>query len=119
MLNGFQCHPLPGNGAGLRMADFIGADLVPGIGRLRIDIAAFVLKSFYDEIQGLLEVFIVFFMGEDILLFEPGNDTLGEFSPVFFGNGEIWIKIQQGDVSGGAVDTLGLEERKALPSTVV
>ncbi len=28
LLNSFQCHPLPGNRAGLCMADLIGEDLV-------------------------------------------------------------------------------------------
>ena len=69
------------------MADLIGEDLVPGIRRHRIDIVAFFLDSFHDEIQGLLEVFIVLFEGEDILPFESGNGALSEFSPVFFGNG--------------------------------
>ncbi len=73
------------------------------------------------KIKGFARGF-VFFVGEDILPFRLGNDTLGEFSLVFFGNGKIWTEIQQGEVSGRTIDNWNWRRKKLcpfLPSAVV
>ncbi|MCY4675240.1 MAG: hypothetical protein OXD43_16020, partial [Bacteroidetes bacterium] len=107
-LEGLQDQPLPCNRSRIGMRDLVKVDQMALI-RFLVNVVTGLMEALNDIVHSVMKS-LIFLEGQTFFSFQAGLHMSGELPPLPFGDIKVLSEVEQGHVSGDAVNASGFQE---------